>query len=361
MIAALRVALRAFVAPLIGLLALMPVTVDAGQETATTEDRLDPAAQRYQLGAGLPLGDSGFTLGGYGVASFSETADASNWAAALDALSAFVWWDGGGRLQFFAETELSQALVLSPGASTADEAHVVLERFYFDYAQSDALKFRIGKFLTPVGHWNLSHAEPLVWTTSRPLITENTFPTNATGAMVFGVLPVGGEGIDYSIYASPGEELFPEPGKETFKEAYGGRVRFSPIPHLRIGLSYVDFELDRSSDERRNLYGADFHVAYRRFELSGEWARRVTNLSDGQRDEEGGYVQVVLPVLQRLYAVGRYESFQDSGAVRDLKLYLGGLNYRPMPALVFKGEYSRATQNDIGVIDGFKASVAVLF
>ncbi|MFX6815264.1 hypothetical protein ABTH42_18965, partial [Acinetobacter baumannii] len=83
-----------------------------------------------------------------------------------------------------------------------DGAHLDLERIYVDWAQADELKFRFGKFLTPVGRWNLIHAQPLVWTTSRPLTTEAAFPTNATGGMVFGTLSSIGQGLDYSVYGS---------------------------------------------------------------------------------------------------------------------------------------------------------------
>lgn len=339
-----------------------PVDATPAEVPADAGDaRLDPLAQRYRLGQGYRLGESGFTLGGYGVASVQETGTSEDWAARLDALSAFLWWDGGARWQLFSELELADALVLSPGRSTTDDAHVILERLYVDYVLADAAKFRLGKFLTPVGHWNLSHAEPLVWTTSRPLITESTFPTNATGAMLYGLLPVGDEGLEYSLWGSPGEELFPQQGVDTFREAFGGHLRYTLRPGLRLGLSYVDFELDTSSDERRNLYGVDVQAAWRRFELSAEWARRVTNLDDGRRDEEGGYLQLVAPLAQRLYAVGRYERFQQSDAARDLTLYIAGFNYRVQPAVVLKAEYGRATNNDIGVVDGLKASIAVLF
>ena len=37
---------------------------------------------------------------------------------------------------------------------------------------------------------------------------------------------------------------------------------------------------------------------------------------------------------QRLYGVARYESFEDSTATQDLNLYVLGLNYRYLPALV---------------------------
>jgi hypothetical protein len=43
-----------------------------------------------------------------------------------------------------------------------------VERLYLDYLHSDALATRLGKHLTPIGRWNLRHADPLVWTATRP-------------------------------------------------------------------------------------------------------------------------------------------------------------------------------------------------
>ncbi|HSW15037.1 MAG TPA: hypothetical protein VLI06_19475 [Solimonas sp.] len=345
----------------VALAAALNGAVAAAQSPAEPEVGLDPMARHYELGQGLVLGESGFTLGGYAVASSGETGDDPAWRTALDALSGFVWWDGGGRWHFFSEFELEDALIAGRGITTTDEAYLGLERFYVDYTRSDALKFRLGKFLTPVGRWNLIHAAPLVWTTSRPLITEATFPTNATGAMVYGLLPWLREGLEYSVYASPGEELFPKPGLDTFEEAYGGHLSTSPWPELTVGFSFIDFEQRSATDERRKLYGLDFHWTRRRYEFSGEFAYRLTDLTNGQRDEQGGYLQFVAPLGERLYAVARYERFRDSDAARDLNLYLGGLNFRPRPGLALKAEYSRATANDIDVRDGFLASIAVLF
>jgi len=333
----------------------------AAQPPQEPEVGLDPMARHYELGQGLVLGDSGFTLGGYAVASTGDTVGEPGWRTALDALSGFVWWDGGGRWHFFSELELEDALIAERGDITVDEAYLSLERFYLDYTRSDALKFRLGKFLTPVGRWNLVHAAPLVWTTSRPLVTEQTFPTNATGAMVYGVLPWPGDGLEYSLYASPGEELFPNPDLDTFEEAYGGHLTYPLWPELSVGLSFVDFEQRSATDERRKLYGLDFHWAKERYEFSGEFAYRLTDLTNGRRDEQGGYLQFVAPLAQRLFAVARVESFRDSDAGRDLHLYLGGINYRPRPGLALKAEYSRATDNDIGARDGLLASIAVLF
>ncbi|WP_133164379.1 hypothetical protein [Solimonas fluminis] len=321
-------------------------------------------APGYRLGQGIVLGDSGFTAGGYAVMAYDGTGGAPgdpDWRAGLDALSGFLWWDGGGRWQFFTEVELEDGFLATSDEITVDDAYLGLERFYFDYRYSDSLKLRLGKFLTPVGHWNLIHAAPLVWTTSRPLITEATFPVNATGAMLTGVLPWLPRGLEYSIYGSPGQELFPNPELDTFEEAYGLHLSTEILPQLSVGLSFVDFELDSSADQRRRLYGADFQWNWQRYELTGEFAYRITSLTNAERDEQGGYLQLAAPLGERLFAVARYETFRDTAATRDLNVYLGGLNYRPRPGLVFKAEYSRATDNDIDARDGLLASFAVLF
>lgn len=321
----------------------------------------DPLAEHYALGQGLRLGESGFVLGGYGALGWRDPDGGDDWDVALDSLSAFLWWDGGGRWRFFSETELERGLAWSDAGVTTEDAEVVSERLYVDYAWRDAMKFRLGKFLTPVGRWNLVHAAPLTWTTSRPLITEATFPTNATGAMVYGVLPWNSEGIEYSLYASAGEEIFPEDDLDTFREAFGARIAGTVLPHTQVGLSWAAFEQESESELRKQLLGTDFEWRWHRFEISGEFAMRTLSGHESDRDEHGWYVQAVAPIVRQWFAVARYESFHQQDADRDLSLYLGGVAWRPRPALVLKAEWARATDNDADLPDGWRASFAVLF
>jgi hypothetical protein len=323
----------------------MAQTVEApAASEPLNEIGLDPMARRYQLGQGYRIGDSGFTLGGYGEAVARDDRERDP-EASLESLSALLWWDGGGRWHFFSELELEDALITRPGDTTTD----------------DALKFRLGKFLTPVGRWNLIHAAPLTWTTSRPLITEATFPTNTTGGMVYGVLPWTADGVEYSLYATPGEELFPEDDIDTFKEAVGARLASRLLPNTQFGLSYVNFEQEQSAEERKQLIGADFLWQWHRHELSGEIAYRNVARGGESRDEEGAYLQYVAPLSQTLYAVVRYETFQVREPGPDVELFLGGLNWRPRPAVALKAEYSRLSGESADIADGFLASIAVLF
>ncbi len=80
------------------------------------------------------------------------------------------------------------------GERSFDTRHnaIELERLYADVYLAPAATLRLGKFLTPIGRWNLIHADPLMWTTSRPLVTFQPFATDTTGGMLYGsVHPLG--------------------------------------------------------------------------------------------------------------------------------------------------------------------------
>ena len=159
----------------------MPAAARAADEAGVT----DPAS--YQLGRGVRLGDSGLTLGGYLTAQASHPEGGSTqWRASHASL--FLWWEPTERLKAFAELDQRNVVVRrrvpsDPAANDSNERRVSLERLYLEWTADDALRLSGGKFLTPVGRWNLVHADPLVWTTSRPLLTRSAYPHNVTGLM----------------------------------------------------------------------------------------------------------------------------------------------------------------------------------
>ena len=349
---------------------LVCATVQAFAQTDAAADEVPlptpqpelPQNSDNRLARGYSVPGTRARIGGYGEVSFiDENDNAERWRATLDSISLLLNWDDGARWRFFTEVELEDSVILSPGDSTTDEAYVSLERLHVDYTQSDFLQLRVGKYLTPIGRWNLIHAAPLVWTTSRPLITDSTFPTNATGAMVFGVVPLFHRAIDYSIYGSIGEELFPNPELDTFKEAYGIRLNYSFDVHTQVGTSFASFEQELTPDERKEMFGIDFVWKYHRWELQGEWVYRRLQQAAERADERGYYVQLVAPLSERLYAVARTEYLNKVDFDRGVHLQIGGLTWRYSPAWVFKAEYRYAVENDIGVDEGLLTSFAVLF
>jgi hypothetical protein len=313
----------------------------------------------YRLGNGLHIPGLGLTLGGYATGAY-ENLQALPARAALDNFSISVWWEGSGRWKFFSEFDYENAISTRSAIGEVEDRYLSLERFYVDYAANELTTLRAGKFLTPVGRWNLIHATPLVWTTSRPLVTTMAFPTNVTGLMVSGTFPAAESAIEYSIYGSNGNELRPNPALDTFHEALGMRV-VAPLPNgVELGFSYVSFEQEQSQDVRKDLFGLDFFWSQSRFEVSAEGVYRVLN-TPGVRNEGGGFVQLVAPLTERMYAVGRYEIYRQTQQTTPTTLWVTGLSYRVTPAIVLKAEWVSGRHNDIGAPEGFLSSISVLF
>lgn len=320
-----------------------------------------PSETDYRLGGGLRLPSLDLTLGGYATVSYDRRQDRSA-RGAIDDASLSAWWEPGNRWKVFAEFDYQNALSTRSTDADDEARYLALERSYIDYAVDERTSVRLGKFLTPIGRWNLIHATPLVWTTSRPLVTTDAFPTNMTGLMVSGTVSVAEHAVDYSVYGSNGNEFRPNPDVDTFREAVGARVVASLSHGAQLGLSYVNFEQSKTQEVRKQLYGVDFFWTAKRYEVWAEGVYRVLR-RPGIRNDGGGFVQLVapIPVGERLFAVVRFEGLRDSQQSRPITLWVTGLSYRLTPAVVFKAEWVSSQHNTIGVAEGFLSSVSVLF
>jgi hypothetical protein len=331
-----------------------------GLQTPVWGDEFEQASS-YELGKGWQVPGTGFNLGGYTSGGYNDDRSKNQWDVGMDDLSLFVRWEGEGKLRLFSELDLETPVDYEPGVGlTTKHAYLALERLYADYLYSDKLNFRGGKFLTPIGRWNLLHAAPLVWTTTRPLITENTFPTNATGAMAYGTLSLLGTEVDYSVYSAIGNDWRPDPKLDPFEEAYGLHFNI-PIGRAgQLGFSYANFEQKGSVGERKNLVGLDYYWEHDRYEIMSEAVYRFSD--DGSsHDEKGLYIQGAIPLSARLHGIVRYELYDQAGPAPAMNLWLAGLAYRVAPSVLLKAEYSHATHNAIKAPEGFFASFAIMF
>ncbi len=260
----------------IALHAILLCLVTATCEAAVDESPLSDV--NYRFGDGFQIPGTGINLGGYATASYEDPPEAPQ-RLAIDNLSLFIWWEGDNRWKFFSELEYENALYSRSSDRTdmrQENGYLSLERLYVDYALTDATEIRAGKFLTPIGYWNLVHATPLVWTTSRPMVTTLAFPTNMTGVMVTQTLPNIGNGIDYSIYGSGGNDLHPNPDLDTFSSAIGAHVDVPMVSGGQFGFSAADFEQNRTRPERKQLVGVDFEWSHDRYEISAETIYRFS-------------------------------------------------------------------------------------
>ena len=313
----------------------------------------------YRLGSGLQIADTGLRVGGYTTGSYERGNDEAP-RVAIDNLSLFVWWEGEGRWKFFAELEYEGLLFTRNRTRGGNDGYLSLERAYVDYALADNTDVAIGKFLTPIGRWNAIHATPLVWTTSRPLVTTLAFPTNMTGVIVNGALPDVGNGIEYKIYGAAGNELRPNPALDPFSSAFGAHVTWTIVPGAQLGFSYADFEQEKTRLERKQLSGIDFVWSRNRYELSAEAVYRFSDKGSAL-DEKGAYLQLVAPLTEKLYAVVRYETYRQARQAVATELRVAGVAYRVTPALVLKAEWAASRHNTVDAPDGLLTSISILF
>ncbi|MDY1549818.1 hypothetical protein [Luteibacter sahnii] len=347
------------------LCAVSPTWADDANATGTWQ----PAP--YTLGQGLYFPGLGLRVGGYADVHLFDL-DGSRTTSSLRDVSLFLTKDLGTRWQLFTEVATSRTVNVTGAEKEGGEAKVDVERLYADFHATPAVTLRLGKFLTPIGEWNLVHADPLTWTVSRPLSTSAAFARHATGAMAFGTTSVRGNDLDYWVFADDSKTLgigedaddaFTDytgdrSPRNNFRHALGGRVLYHLAgDSLAVGASYVSYQLDAPRHDYQ-LTGIDFTWTTRYLELTGEAIYRTG--ASPLSSERGGFVEAGVPIAPRLYLIGRVERYHTSSPETTTVVRTEALNYRPIPGLVLKLEHRNGHGGDI-VPGGWLASVSVLF
>lgn len=302
-----------------------------------------------------------FKLGGYSSAGvvLHRNQEAE---AAVNEFSLILTWQNESRLSFFGELELERPLAWNDDEKfNRKEGHFDLERVYFDYNLSEKVNFRGGRFLTPNSRWNLLHASPLVWTSTRPLATSRLFPTGTNGAMLFGALPVLNGAFEYKLFGEIIEDQEEDDDFELQFEHVKG-ARFSYKNQSDIGISILSFRERGINSASYRMLGLDFVTYVNEIEISGEAFQRFnTNNNDGG---SGAYLQTAVPLnrlgLNNWFWLTRLETLQrpnESSAER----WLVGTTWRVKPTQLLKLEFTGGSGDQPESPRGFLASFAILF
>jgi hypothetical protein len=329
------------------------------------ETQGDSIAPSYHWGRGINIPQANLNLGGY-LNAVGESFNSRKSVGSLDDLSLFITWSPFGRVQFFSELELEDYISTNGLANIGKSFKI--ERLYADVFISESITARFGKFLTPFGRWNVIHASPLVWTTSRPLVTnEPMLGTHASGIMLSKHFEIDDHDLNVSVYGDDSDDLDPRKSDLAFDQAVGARLNYMLADNFEIGGSYLGFKKSLSFQQSFNhLFGIDLLWKKNNFEVQVEMSYRYG--SDNQGDEKGFYLQGVAPLVYKLSAVGRYEFLDGtpldglaSQGKRITHIGIVGLAWRPYAPLVVKAEYRFGSDNNPGAPSGVMASFAMFF
>ena len=335
--------------------------------------------------------DSGLSIGGYGEIRFQQDATKTN-DDIFDALRAvlYVGYKFSDKWLLNSEFEFEHA-----GGSD-----VYVEFLNLDYLHSEMLNFRVGLILIPMGFVNQLHEPTFYFGASRPEVEKTIIPSTwrENGAGFFGrlndrmtyqvyaVTSLDGRGFDASgfrggrqkgakalandwsfvfrtdVNAAPGLDL----GASVYygNQGQGKSVESLPVGSLATAIYELHAEYKRYGITARALFSQAF--------VDNPDALNAGIAAKGDDDFLaegllGGYVEVAYDVLPLVFPETkmslepffRYErldtqsEMQSDVYARTLKydrhIYTAGLQYQPIPQVVFKLDYRWITQESGGV------------
>ena len=267
----------------------------------------------------------------------------------------------------FLEAELSGATLFQQGEAPLSNIspQTSLERFYNDSYLTNNLSLRVGKMLSPVGEWNLIHAAPLVFTTTRPITTERGFSEYASGASLIYIDPKG-RLPDVQFYVQPAGEVSPTPSSRATREyehVAGFHLNFPSGLTNKLGFSFQHAQAKKTG-QQQNLIGFNFNKELGSLELESEAIHTHfsdTNNSQMQDNEWGAYFQGAYALNERWHWVGRYEYFVDRNYSGASKNALLGVFYKSTSPSVWKLEYIEQHGRQLEIQTGLYASFSMLF
>ena len=245
------------------------------------------------------------------------------------------------------------------------------------YSVSDNLRFKVGRFLTPLSPMNTYYYAPVNTGATLPVLISNHefFPLNMDAVSVNGSVgedfkfgyEVFAGGYDNTTWMKTGavgffgdevgyfKQLINSPYtidgsyNQTRNLAVGGNVRFSYQDYVKVGVSvfnpktedmpvyYYALDMADSFESEKITYGLDFKLALNNTRLTGEiWNSDMTVNGTTDIELKGSFVELSHS-LGKVTPYVRYED-QTTNDV-EFQRYTGGLMYKPSFETTFKCEY----------------------
>lgn len=357
----------------------------SGEEPLVGEKGLAPAASKVYGGK-----ERGVSIGGYGEALYSnysarrEDGAASGRTDQVDFVRQilYVGYKFSDWILFNSEIEFEHG-------STGEGGEVSVEFAYLELQKRPAIGLRAGMLLVPAGFLNELHEPPIFHGARRPEVETAIIPSTwrENGLGLFGEAgPLEWRayvvaGLSSSGFSAAGIRGGRQNGARSNAEDFAvtGRVDFVGLPGLLVGGSFFTGESGQGATVGDTRIGGrvslfDLHARYRHrgLELRALWARStlgdaaLINRQNGLSGpssvgtkQEGWYAEAAFDVLslgaprrQSLTPFARYERLDTQRAVpagyetdpaRDRSVFTGGLEFKPLPQVVFKIDYQVMT------------------
>ncbi|MFQ5452793.1 MAG: porin [Candidatus Zixiibacteriota bacterium] len=269
----------------------------------------------------------------------------------------------------------------------ADEIreNIYLANAFLEYKHTDALRIRVGKFVSPFGIYNERHdATPTFIPTKLPhsvygehelssTIKGRYFSKFSTGIQLRGSFYPGNWELRYQLYLSNGRGVKPSEQDDNANKGIGGRLLISPPNgNLRLGTSYYADKNGNVNNALQRALGFDLEFDYSHIHFESEVILSkiekldMTGNPNGIFEKGYGfYVLTAYTFFDKLTPFARYE-FHDHDIKADNineNIIMVGINYSLSPNVYLKNEihFHNFHINSSDSYEMIVASIAVAF
>ena len=336
------------------------------------------AKERYQLGDGVQIASSPIYVGGYFSLNYRHTQAQDRYQLDDIALLSYASYK---KFSYMVEVEYKDLYTKKEyknNTITTKDTALYLERLYIDYTFNENYRCRIGKYISPIGFWNLLPINVLRSTTSDPVSTNILFPELTTG-FYLSYTQFALSNISIDIMLQNNEDLDHKYNNYQMNKHYGIGFTYTKNNFSsKINIGYFnklhryqeddghDYEEVQEDNHYENenynttedLYYILVSMRYEteNLQIQSELGHQESSLSP--TTPYAFYLQGLYKVAPHHTAILRLESYNDKIQQKQETFSVFGYNYRPLFPVAFKAELQIHPKfND----NKFLCSLSVLF
>jgi len=290
------------------------------------------------------------SFGGYGKMDYTNYLDQDG-KDQLD-IYRFILYVG---YQFTDNIKLVSELEWEHGGRESTGGYGIVEQAYLDFKVNEALNFKVGHMIVPVGMVNLYHEPTAFYSVARPEVEKHIIPStwHENGVVAHGKFA---DGFSYQAGIMAGLDATKDDGSaitsirgmrqngqkskaEDF--AFVGRLDYQGAG-FNVGGSYF------TGDAGQGVTGVDVSTSvgelhagynYEGFNIKGLYAINEIDGNQGTNTKGAGYYAMAGYTIGEFTPFAQYEAYTTDDNLDDIKITTLGLNYNPTENVVLKADY----------------------
>lgn len=291
----------------------------------------------YELGKGAQVASLPLYIGGYVSLDYKNMGNENTYR--IDDL-AVLGYGSYDKFSYMAEVEYKEFLSKT---YQDDDSYITrhtklhTERLYADYDFDENYLFRVGKYNSPIGFWNLLPINVLRQTTSSPAVIEIVFPKFTTGAGVSYSSFYEGE-LKIDLMLENNEDLDNEYNNYKIDKHYGFGALYEKDDYaIKLNTGY--FHRTESNILEDNLYYFLLSAKYdtEKYQLLSEIGYQESNTQT--TTPYAGYLQGLYRFTDQHIGAIRVESYDDHVNNKSDDIAIFSYTYRPSYPIALKSEY----------------------